>query len=207
MFIFCCSLIFRWCIFPPLPVEARQGEKPYAYEVKDHKLQLLPVPRTPITPFFSVRPAQTKPVRNMAPLASHITVSPYQDIPPPHMTPVTPVPPKNPAHHSTQTGGRPLPCWLPVSLLAAYSFPGSQRHGCLSAASTSNRSQESPCLASPPLAGGCLSSLAAPPPLHLLPTSWYHGGGCKPDSGLARRGAAPTSAAAKRRLPLRLEHN
>ena len=119
------------------------------------------------------------------PISGH--TSPFH----PPLTPVTSVPQKPRAPLSTQTGGRPLPCWLPVSLLAAYSFPGSQRHGCLSAASTSNRSQESPCLASPPLAGGCLSSLAAPPPLHLLPTSWYHGGGCKPDSGLARRGRPP----------------
>ena len=103
-------------------VEPRQGEKPYAYEVKRPQATALTRASHPQS-FFSVRPAQTKPVRNMAPLASHITVSPYQDIPPPHMTPVTPVPPKNPAHHSTQTGGRPLPCWLPVSLLPCLQLP------------------------------------------------------------------------------------
>ena len=37
---------------PQLQVEPRQGEKPYAYEVKDHKLQLLPVPRAPNHPIF-----------------------------------------------------------------------------------------------------------------------------------------------------------
>ena len=35
-----------------MQVEPRQGEKPYAYEVKDHKLQLLPVPRAPNHPIF-----------------------------------------------------------------------------------------------------------------------------------------------------------
>ena len=130
VFSFCCSLIFRWWTVWLFQVEPRQGEKPYAYEVKRPQATALTRASHPQS-FFSVRPAQTKPVRNMAPLASHITVSPYQDIPPPHMTPVTPVPPKTPR----TIPPRPVADRCHVGSLSAccpaYSFPGSQRHACL----------------------------------------------------------------------------
>ena len=135
VFSFCCSLIFRWWTVWLFQVEPRQGEKPYAYEVKRPQATALTRASHPQS-FFSVRPAQTKPVRNMAPLASHITVSPYQDIPPPHMTPVTPPPqkPRAPFHPDRwQTAAMLAPCQpaaLPTasparSVTLVYGMPGS----------------------------------------------------------------------------------
>ena len=121
---------------------------------------------------------------------------------------------ENRAQHKTQTGGRPLqPCWLPVSLPAAacLQLPQVTASRCLSPARQvcPSFTRGSALLTRFP---GRLPSLSAPPPLS---TSWLrpvgreldHGGGCKPDSGLARLGKASTSAAAKRRLTLRLGHN
>lgn len=151
----------------------------------------------------------------MAPPASHITVNPYQEVYLPHGTHMTPLYlGENRAQHKTQTGGRPLqPCWLPVSLPAAacLQLPQVTASRCLSPARQvcPSFTRGSALLTRFP---GRLPSLSAPPPLS---TSWLrpvgreldHGGGCKPDSGLARLGKASTSAAAKRRLTLRLGHN
>ena len=212
MFIFCCSLIFRWRVVLLLQVESRQGEKPYAYEVKRPQATALTRASNPQSPHFSRwcgSANQTCSQHGPAAQPHHCEpISGHTSLLPPHMTPVTsPQKPRAPFDPDRwQTAAMLAPC-QPAGLAAAYSFPGSQRHACLWLARLSQQAHKRLELASPPSAGGCLSSLAAPPPLHLLPTSWYHGGGCKPDSGLARPGAAPTSAAAKRRLPLENRHN
>ena len=82
------------------------------------------MPRTPIIFLGAASANQTCSQHGPAgqphhcePISGH--TSPFH----PPLTPVTSVPQKPRAPLSTQTGGRPLPCWLPVSLLPCLQLP------------------------------------------------------------------------------------
>ena len=152
----------------------------------------------------------------MAPPASHITVNPYQEvcIPPPRHSYDPSLPRRKPRAAQNpdrwQTAAAMLaPCQPACCCLLTASPSHSLTLFIACQASLPSFTRGSALLTRFP---GRLPSLSAPPPLS---TSWLrpvgreldHGGGCKPDSGLARLGKASTSAAAKRRLTLRLGHN